>query len=95
MPATRKVATPAPGRRLYVPIRMKFMIALLVVTTAVVSVITFTMANLGVNETLKPRSVRTFTFTATKVGVSGFMCDVAEHDPFMWGEVVVLPASAA
>ncbi len=46
MPATRKVAAPAPGRRLYVPIRMKFMMALLVVTTAVVSVITFTMAHL-------------------------------------------------
>jgi two-component system, NtrC family, sensor kinase len=46
MPVTRKAAPPAPGRRPYVPIRIKIMIALLVVTTAVVSVITFTMANL-------------------------------------------------
>ena len=33
-------------KRLFVPIRIKFTIALLLVTTAVVSVITFTMANL-------------------------------------------------
>src|SRR2546426_10094701 len=33
-------------RRLFVPIRIKITIALLLVTTAVVSVITFTMANL-------------------------------------------------
>jgi signal transduction histidine kinase len=46
MPATERVGTQAPGRRLYLPIRIKIMIALLVVTTAVVSVITFTMANL-------------------------------------------------
>src|SRR5437867_3048311 len=46
MPATRTGAVQGPGRRLYVPIRLKFMMALLFVTTAVVSVITFTMANL-------------------------------------------------
>jgi len=56
---------------------------------------TFTMAGLGVNANLRPRAMKTLRFTASKVGVSSFMCDVAEHDPFMWGEVVVLPGSAA
>ncbi|MDP9342977.1 MAG: cupredoxin domain-containing protein [Actinomycetota bacterium] len=56
---------------------------------------TFTMMDLGVNKPLKPRATATLTFTASKIGVFSFMCDVAEHDPFMWGEVVVLPGSSA
>jgi plastocyanin len=56
---------------------------------------TFTMMALDVNQNLKPRGMKTIRFTASKVGVFSFMCDVAEHDPFMWGEVVVLPGTAA
>ena len=45
MPATEGPGMP-PANRPYLPIRIKIMVALLLVVTAVVSVITFTMANL-------------------------------------------------
>ena len=56
---------------------------------------TFTMTDLGKNRDLAARSVSKLSFTAKQVGAFGFACDIPEHDPFMNGELVVLPGSSA
>ncbi len=54
---------------------------------------TFTVTGLPVNQGIAGTASTRITFTASKVGIFPFACDVAEHDPFMWGQIVVLPAS--
>lgn len=56
---------------------------------------TFTIAELGVNVDMKAQSSTNTSFVANQVGTFTFMCAEAEHAPFMWGQLVVLPASAA
>ena len=52
---------------------------------------TFTVMELGVNVPVQAEATAQVTFVASKVGTFHYMCAVEEHDPFMWGQLVVLP----
>jgi len=57
---------------------------------------TFTIgAPLNVNVDMPGTSTVTAHFTATQPGIYTFLCAEPEHFPFMWGQLVVLPDSAA
>ena len=40
---------------------------------------------------MQGQSVTKTSFVATKPGIYTFICDEAEHSPYMWGQLVVLP----
>jgi plastocyanin len=52
---------------------------------------TFTVMELGVNVPIQAEATAQVTFVASKIGTFHYMCAVGEHDPFMWGQLVVLP----
>ena len=56
---------------------------------------TWTIPDLGVNAQVGAPAKTTVTFVAGKVGMFTFNCEVGEHFPFMTGQLLVLPASAA
>jgi len=56
---------------------------------------TFTVPELAYNLAVKALSTAKGTFLAKRAGLFSFVCVVAEHIPYMWGQVVVLPDSAA
>ncbi len=56
---------------------------------------TFTLADLGFNLDVKAQGKASGSFVASKVGVFRFACEVPEHMPFMWGQLVVLPDGSA
>jgi uncharacterized cupredoxin-like copper-binding protein len=56
---------------------------------------TFTVSGMGVNTLMKGKSVAKVSFTAKQAGIFTFYCNMAEHVPYMWGQIVVLPDSAA
>ncbi len=56
---------------------------------------TFTISDLGFNLGVDAQAVSKGSFTASKVGVLPFVCMMDEHNPYMWGQLVVLPDSAA
>lgn len=56
---------------------------------------TFTLADLGFNLDIKAQGTASGSFVASKVGVFRFACQVTEHVPYMWGQLVVLPDSSA
>lgn len=51
---------------------------------------TLTIPGYGINKSLPPLSTETVSFTADKPGVFQFHCEF--HQPWMSGELVVLPA---
>jgi heme/copper-type cytochrome/quinol oxidase subunit 2 len=56
---------------------------------------TWSIPELGVNAPIGAPAKTTVSFVASKVGTFTFNCEVGEHFPFMSGELLVLPASAA
>ncbi len=56
---------------------------------------TFTLTDFNVNAALAPQTVTKVSFVANKVGLFTFYCAVAEHVPFMYGQLTVLPDSSA
>ncbi len=54
---------------------------------------TFTLPTFGVNVEMKAGTVAKGSFVASKVGAYTFTCAEAEHSPYMWGQVIVLPGS--
>ena len=56
---------------------------------------TFTISELNLSVTMKGQSASPATFVASKVGVFSYVCAESEHMPFMWGQLIVLPDSAA
>jgi plastocyanin len=56
---------------------------------------TFTVSGMGVNVIMKGNSVAHTTFVAKQTGIFSFYCNMAEHFPYMWGQIVVLPTSTA
>jgi uncharacterized cupredoxin-like copper-binding protein len=56
---------------------------------------TFTISDLNVDAPMPAQSTSTATFVATKAGIYTFICAEAEHSPYMWGQLIVLPDSAA
>ena len=55
---------------------------------------TFTISDLGVNTAIKGNGQAHTSFIAEKVGTFRYYCTIAEHYPYMSGEITVLPASA-
>jgi len=56
---------------------------------------TFTIPDLGVNANMPAQSKTDATFVASKAGVYQFICAEPEHSPYMWGQMIVLPAPTA
>jgi plastocyanin len=56
---------------------------------------TFTLPSVGFNLVVKALSLAHGNFVAPKVGPYQFICTFAEHAPYMNGQLVVLPDSAA
>jgi len=56
---------------------------------------TWTIPSLGVNVDIGAPAKKTVSFVANKVGTFTFHCEVGEHFPFMAGQLIVLPGSAA
>jgi plastocyanin len=56
---------------------------------------TFTLPEVGFNLYVKAQSTATGTFLARTVGPFTFVCTIAEHSPYMSGQLIVLPESAA
>jgi plastocyanin len=56
---------------------------------------TFTIPQLNVDAQIKENSETKTSFFAPKPGIYTFSCTVAEHAPYMYGTLVVLPASAS
>ena len=56
---------------------------------------TWSIPALDVNAHVGAPAKTTVTFVADKVGTYTFNCEVGEHFPFMSGQLVVLPGSAA
>lgn len=52
---------------------------------------TFTITDLGINVEMKGQSTTKTSFVASKPGIYTFVCAEAEHMPYMWGQLVVLP----
>ncbi len=53
---------------------------------------TFVLPDLSL--ALPPQSVVDTTYVARRAGIFRFVCDIPTHLPMMWGQLVVLPASA-
>jgi hypothetical protein len=49
----------------------------------------------GFNLLVKAQASASGTFVAAKVGPYNYICTIAEHSPYMWGQLVILPDSAA
>src|SRR5262249_24414971 len=56
---------------------------------------TFTLPDVGFNLLVKAQSTASGTFVAAKVGPFSYLCTIAEHSPYMWGQLVILSDSAA
>jgi plastocyanin len=58
---------------------------------------TFTIHSsaLSVNLSVQGQSSAGTTFVARTPGIYTFFCSVPEHTPYQWGELIVLPQSAA
>jgi heme/copper-type cytochrome/quinol oxidase subunit 2 len=56
---------------------------------------TWSLPDLGVNVNVGATAKTVVSFVASKVGTFTFNCEVGEHFPFMSGQLLVLPASAA
>jgi heme/copper-type cytochrome/quinol oxidase subunit 2 len=56
---------------------------------------TWSIPDLGVNAQIGAPARTTVSFVASKVGTFTFNCEIGEHFPFMTGQLLVLPASAA
>jgi plastocyanin len=56
---------------------------------------TFTVSGIDANVVMKGKATTKFTFVATQSGIFNFYCNEAEHAPYMWGQIVVLPDSQA
>lgn len=56
---------------------------------------TFTISDLNLNAEMKGQSTMKVSFVAGKPRIYQFVCADAEHAPYMWGQLVVLPASSA
>jgi plastocyanin len=56
---------------------------------------TWTLDGMDVNVPIDAQATANIHFTASKVGIFQFNCEVGEHFPFMTGQLTVLPASAA
>lgn len=52
----------------------------------------FTISQLNINVAMPGGSSTTTSFVATKAGIYTYYCNEAEHFPFMWGQLIVLPA---
>jgi len=55
---------------------------------------TFTISEFGVNAQMPGTSSTTTSFVASKAGIYTYVCEEAEHVPFMYGQLVVLPDPA-
>ncbi len=55
----------------------------------------FTVSGMGVDVTMKGKTSTQATFVARQTGIFNFYCNEAEHAPYMWGQIVVLPDSQA
>jgi plastocyanin len=56
---------------------------------------TFTVAAVGFNLSVDPQSTASGSFVVPQAGPFTFFCSILEHSPYMWGQLVVLPDSAA
>lgn len=56
---------------------------------------TFTVSGLKVDTEMKGKSITKVSFVADQAGIFTFYCNEAEHAPYMWGQLVVMPTSAA
>ena len=56
---------------------------------------TFTIPDLSLNIDVPAQGSGRGTFVASRVGVFTFACMVEEHNPYMWGQLIVLPDGAA
>jgi plastocyanin len=56
---------------------------------------TFTIAEINYNLDVPAMSSVKGSFVVPKVGLFKFFCAIPEHAPYMWGGLVVLPASSA
>jgi len=56
---------------------------------------TFTISEFGVNAQMPGTSSTTTSFVASKAGIYTYTCDEAEHAPYMYGQLVVLPDPAS
>ena len=52
---------------------------------------TFTLPDLGVNVIIDGGQANGVSFVASRVGAFTFVCTVAEHQPYMTGQLVVMP----
>lgn len=55
---------------------------------------TFTISEFGVNAQMPGTSSTTTSFVASKAGIYTYTCEEAEHAPYMYGQLVVLPDPA-
>ena len=56
---------------------------------------TFTIAALNFSIAVKGQSRVEGSFVVPSAGLYKFFCSIPEHSPYMWGNLVVLPDSAA
>lgn len=56
---------------------------------------TISFPDQGVTVTVRGESTATTTFVAKAPGAHTYLCTIPEHFPFMWGQIVVLPARDA
>jgi len=56
---------------------------------------TFTISALNVDVAMPSQSSVTAHFTVTQPGIYTFLCAEPGHIPYMWGQLIVLPDSAA
>ena len=56
---------------------------------------TFTIADMNFNIDVPAVATVKGSFVVPKVGLFKFFCAIPEHSPYMWGSLVVLPATSA
>lgn len=56
---------------------------------------TFTVSGLKVDTEMEGKSITKISFVADQAGIFTYYCNEAEHAPYMWGQLVVMPTSAA
>ncbi|HEX7104076.1 MAG TPA: cupredoxin domain-containing protein [Nitrolancea sp.] len=56
---------------------------------------TLTISEFGVNAQMPGTSSTTTSFVASKAGIYTYVCEEAEHFPYMYGQLVVLPDPAS
>lgn len=54
---------------------------------------TFTVSGMKVDSVMKGKSATKVTFVANQAGIFSFYCNEAEHAPYMWGQLIVMPAT--